>query len=161
MQALESEVVPGYAAHFSRIYTNTALYARVARVRDQEQSLEHEQLQLLNEICTAFERAGAALDEQARGRVADIDERLASLTTRFGQNLLKDTNAYEMVLEDDADLAGLPEFVRAAARSEAEARGKPGKHVFTISRSSVTPFLQYAARRNLPGLHGCRTQHCR
>lgn len=149
LQELELEVMPRYAGHFSKIYADAALYKRVRMVVKGEETLTAEQLQLLNETAKAFERSGAALSQPERVRVAEINERLATLSTSFGQNVLKDTNEFELVLEDDADLAGLPEFVKSAASSEADTRGKPGKYVFTTSRSSITPFLQYAERRDL------------
>jgi peptidyl-dipeptidase Dcp len=96
-----------------------------------------------------FVRAGAALDAGAKARLADINARLATLGTTFSQNVLVDEQGYTLVLDGADDLAGLPEFVRAAARAAAEERGLAGKHVITISRSSVEPFLQFSARRDL------------
>ncbi|MCS5573362.1 MAG: M3 family metallopeptidase, partial [Pseudomonadales bacterium] len=118
-------------------------------VSEGSETLTTEQLQLLNETCRSFVRAGAELGDEDRKRANDIREELAVLVTEFGQNVLKDANEFELVLEDEVDLAGLPDFVLNAARAEAEAKGKPGKYVFTISRSSITPFLQYADRRDL------------
>ena len=84
-----------------------------------------------------------------RERLAAIDERLATLGTRFGQNVLADERAWVLVLETEDDLAGLPDFVRAAAARAAADRGLAGKHVVTLARSSVVPFLQFSARRDL------------
>ena len=78
-----------------------------------------------------------------------INERLATLGTAFSQNVLADEQGYTLVLDGEDDLAGLPDFVRAAARAAAEERGLAGKHVITLSRSSVEPFLQFSARRDL------------
>ena len=105
--------------------------------------------QLLEETYKAFVRRGAQLSPEHKQRVSEISEALAGLQTQFSQNVLQDTNEFEMVLEDGDDLAGLPEFVRQAAAAEAEARGYPGKCAFSISRSSITPFLQYADKREL------------
>ena len=149
MQQLELEIMPEYTAHYNRISSNAALFARIRAVVEGKETLQAEQLQLLNETYRSFVRNGAELGADARARVNAIGEEMAVLTTEFGQNVLKDTNAYELVLEDGGDLAGLPDFVRNAARAEAEEKGKPGKYVFTISRSSITPFLQYADRREL------------
>jgi len=96
-----------------------------------------------------FTRAGAALDAAAKARLADISERLATLATTFSQNVLADEQSYTLVLDGEDDLAGLPDFVRAAARAAAEERGLAGKHAVTTSRSSVEPFLQFSARRDL------------
>ena len=96
-----------------------------------------------------FKRAGAALDAAAKKRLAEISERLATLGTTFSQNVLADEQAYTLVLDSEEDRAGLPDFVLAAARSAAAERGMTGQHVITLSRSSVEPFLQFSARRDL------------
>ena len=85
----------------------------------------------------------------AKKRLAEITERLATLGTTFSQNVLADEQAYTLVLETEDDRAGLPDFVLAAARAAATERGMDGKHVITLSRSSVEPFLQFSARRDL------------
>ena len=85
----------------------------------------------------------------SKQRLAAINERLASLGTSFSQNVLADEQSYALVLDGEADLAGLPDFLRAAAREAAEERGLAGKHVITLARSSVEPFLQFSARRDL------------
>lgn len=151
LQEIQVRVMPAYAAHHSRIYSDPGLFAKVDRVfksvdRD---ALSDEQVRLLEETHKAFVRAGAALDDEARAEVQKLDEELAGLKTRFGQNLVKDTNNFEMVLERDDEVAGLPQSVLNAAASAAEGRGKPGKYVFTISRSSITPFLRFSDRRDL------------
>ena len=149
LQAVEADVMPRYSAHMSEIYTNVDLFARVNVVYATRDTLEGEALQLLEETQRAFVRAGAALDEAGRQRVSEIDETLAGLSTSFSQHILGDTNNYELVLESEAELDGLPKDVRDMAADEATRRGKPGKFVFTISRSSVTPFLQFSTRRDL------------
>ena len=93
-------------------------------------------------------RAGGALDKPAQDRLAAINERLASLGTQFGQNVLADEKSYALILEE-GDLAGLPDFARAAARAAAEERGHPGKYAITLARSSCETFLQFSARRDL------------
>ena len=95
-------------------------------------------------------RAGARLKGEQRARYAAIMERLAQLTTQFGQNVLADESGYRLELRDEADLAGLPDFVRAAAQQAAAARGlAAGRHVITLSRSLVVPFLTFSDRRDL------------
>ena len=94
-------------------------------------------------------RAGAKLDEAEKSRLAAITERLASLGTQFSQNVLADEKSYRLVLEGEADLAGLPPFLRASAARAADDAGMPGKHVITLSRSSIEPFLQFSQRRDL------------
>src|SRR5205807_9936384 len=88
-------------------------------------------------------------DAVAKARLADINARLATLGTTFSQNVLSDEQSYTLLLDGEEDLAGLPDFVRAAARAAAEERGFPGKHLITTSRSSVEPFVQFSARRDL------------
>ncbi len=107
-----------------------------------------EEARVLERYHTRFVRAGAALDKSAQDRLAAINERLASLGTQFGQNVLADEKSFAMVL-DEGDLAGLPDFARAAARAAAEERGHSNKYVITLARSSVETFLQFSARRDL------------
>jgi peptidyl-dipeptidase Dcp len=118
------------------------------RKRDQL-GLSPEQRQVLERYRTNFVRAGAGLDAAGKKRLAAINERLATLGTQFGQNVLADENGYTLVLEGEDDLAGLPDFVRKAAARAAKDRGLDGKYVITISRSSIEPFLQFSKRRDL------------
>jgi len=149
LQVLELALSPRLAAHNSQIYSDPALFKRVQAITESDQALDPEASQLLEEIHGSFVRAGAHLSESARERVNEITESLAGLTTRFGQNVLQDVNEFELVVDAAEDISGLPDSVLNAARSEAESRGKPGQYVFTISRSSITPFLQYADSRSL------------
>ncbi len=103
---------------------------------------------MLDRYHTRFRRAGAALDQPAQDRLAAINERLASLGTQFGQNVLADEKSWTLTLEE-GDLAGLPEFARDNARAAAEERGHAGKYVMTLGRSSAETFLQFSARRDL------------
>ncbi len=150
IEAIEREVSPLLARHSNAIYLNRALYARIADIYDRRASLglTPEQARRLARYHTRFVRAGAALDETAQDRLAAINERLASLGTRFGQNVLADEKAYALILEE-GDLAGLPDFARAAARAAAEERGQMGKYAITLARSSCETFLQFSARRDL------------
>ena len=110
--------------------------------------LNAEQARVLDRYHTRFVRAGGALEQPAQDRLATINERLASLGTQFGQNVLADEKAYALMLEE-GDLAGLPDFARAAARAAAAERGQPGKYAITLARSSCEGFLQFSARRDL------------
>src|SRR5690606_30203582 len=98
---------------------------------------------------TRFVRSGAALAPEQKKRLAEINERMATLGTQFSQNVLADEKSYRLVLEGEADLAGLPDFLRNAAAEAAKERGLPGKHVITLLRSSIEPFLQFSQRRDL------------
>jgi peptidyl-dipeptidase Dcp len=151
LQAIEREISPRYAAHMQAIATNAALFAKVDRLYQERDvlALTPEQRQVLERHHLSFVRAGARLDEPGRKRMAEITERLAELGTRFSQNVLADEAAYMLLLEGEADLAGLPEFLRRAAAATASERGHPGKYAITLSRSSIEPFLQFSARRDL------------
>jgi peptidyl-dipeptidase Dcp len=150
LEAVERDISPLLARHNNAIYLDRALFARIGDLYRRRASLElsAEQGRVLDRYYTRFVRAGAALDKPAQDRLAAINERLASLGTRFGQNVLADEKAYALLLEE-ADLAGLPDFARANARAAAEARGHPAKYAITLARSSVEGFLQFSVRRDL------------
>jgi len=151
IQAIQMEVSPRWAVHSGKLYNNQALYSRVQLIFEQrgDLDLDPDQLQLLEDTNTSFVRAGASLNEESRSSVQALDKELAELRTKFSQNILKDTNEFELVLDSKEQGAGLPESVLQAALGEGEQRGKSGKYVFTISRSSITPFLQFAQDREL------------
>jgi peptidyl-dipeptidase Dcp len=150
IEAIEREVSPMLARHNNALYLNPALYSRIACLHGRRDSLglSPEQARVLERYHTRFVRAGAALEKSAQDRLAAINERLASLGTQFAQNVLADEKSFAMILEE-GDLAGLPDFARAAARADAEERGQPGKYVITLARSSVESFLQFSSRRDL------------
>jgi len=150
IEAVEREVSPLLARHSNALYLDRVLYARIAALygRRETLGLDAEQARVLDRYHTRFVRAGAALDKSAQDRLATINERLASLGTQFGQNVLADEKAYALMLED-GDLAGLPDFARAAARAAAEERGAAGKYTITLARSSCESFLQFSSRRDL------------
>src|SRR6188508_3340151 len=150
IEAIERDISPLLARHNNALYLNRALYSRIADLYDRrdELSLDAEQARVLERYHTRFVRAGAALERPAQDRLAAINERLASLGTQFGQNVLADEKSFTMVLEE-GDLDGLPEFARAAARAAADERGHPGKYAITLARSSIETFLQFASRRDL------------
>ena len=151
LQAIEREMAPILSRHSSAIYLNAKLFARIDALQMQRDGLQltTEQARVLERYHVIFSRAGAGLPEQAKSRLAAIGERLATLGTTFSQNLLADEKAYELVLDGSDDLAGLPQALVDAAAGAAEACGRAGKHVITLSRSSVEPFLTFSARRDL------------
>ena len=151
LQAVEREMAPILAAHDSRVYNNAALFARVDSLhaaRDRL-SLGDEQCRVLERFHLDFVRAGAQLGPAEQARHAEVMQRLAELTTRFGQNVLADESSFQLRLEGEADLAGLPPFVRAAARQAAAERGLDGAATITLSRSHIVPFLTFSERRDL------------
>ena len=147
---IEREMSPRIARHWNKINTDARLFARVdALMRDIDAlRLSAEQKRVLERYHTGLRRAGAGLDDDAKKRLAAITERLASLGTAFSQNVLADEQSFALSLDGEAELAGLPDFMREAMKSDAEERKLPG-HVVTLSRSSAEPFLQFSDRRDL------------
>ncbi|QYD71439.1 M3 family metallopeptidase [Paraburkholderia edwinii] len=150
LQAVEREMAPRLAAHDSQVAMHARFFARLDAVHRQAQSLNlsEEQQRLLQRVHTDFIRTGAALEGTARERFAAIAVQLAELQTQFSQNVLADESTYQLPLASEAELAGLPDFLRAAARGAARERGVDG-HVITLARSLVQPFLTFSTRRDL------------
>jgi peptidyl-dipeptidase Dcp len=148
-QAVERDMQPKLAALSDKIHQNVPLFARIAAVYRDMSNLSPVQQRLCWFYHTNFVRAGAKLDAPAKRRVAEINERLATLFANFSQNLLADEAGYVLYLKNENDLAGLPEPLRAAARSAATARGHAGEWAILNTRSSMDPFLTYAGRRDL------------
>ena len=150
LQAVQREMAAPLSAHDSAVYMDGALFARVDELfrRRDSLGLAPEQLRLLERVHLDFVRSGAQLAASEQQRYAQVMEQLAALTTRFAQNVLHDESAFQLALNGEADLAGLPDFVRAAARQAAAVRGIDG-HVITLSRSLVVPFLTFSERRDL------------
>jgi peptidyl-dipeptidase Dcp len=144
-------LVPMNAAHNSSIMLNPGLFNRVQSVIDNQESMDlnSEQTVLLEKVYKRFVRGGARLNDQEKLRISEIDEKLSSLTLEFGNNNLAETNSYQMILESEEELAGLPESVRSAAADAASAAGLEGKWVFTLHKPSWIPFLQYSDKREL------------
>jgi len=151
LQAVEREMSPRLAAHYSAIYLHAKLFARIDQLhgRRNDLSLNPEQLRLLERLHLDFVREGARLSEAAKARHAIIVARLAELNTRFSQNVLADEASYRLILKDERDLAGLPDGLRAAARAAAEGRGVRDAWLITLSRSLIVPFLTFSDRRDL------------
>ncbi len=150
-QKVEEEMAPKLAAFSDQITQNEKLFKRIAAVYDAREkgTLTPEQRRLVWLDYTNFVRAGAKLDATAKERMSEINQRLASLYTKFSQNLLADETDYVLFLDTESDLAGLPDSLRSAASSAAEQRGQKGKWAITNTRSSMEPFLTYAGRRDL------------
>ncbi len=151
VQAVEREMAPKLAAFADRIFQNEKLFARIEAVYGTRESsgLTPEQQRLVWLDYTNFVRAGAKLDAVAKQRLSAINQRLATLFTQFSQNVLADETDYVLVLGSEADLAGLPPTLRAAASAAAESRGHKGKWAILNTRSSMEPFLTYSDRRDL------------
>jgi peptidyl-dipeptidase Dcp len=147
---IDSEVSLRQARHWNPILMNAVLFGRIAQLHQNRATLglTPEQTRLLERTYTRFHRAGAGLDDAAKKRMADINERLAQLGTAFSHHLLADEQAWLLEL-GEADRDGLPESFVAAAQAAAAERELPGKAIVTLSRSSVEPFLKDSNRRDL------------
>jgi peptidyl-dipeptidase Dcp len=151
LQAVEMRVAGPLAAHGSAVYMNQALFQRidaVHRVRDQL-GLTPEQIRLTERVHVDFVRSGANLAPEARVRYAKVMEELASLMTKFAQNVLHDESTWHLLLSTEQDLTGLPDFVREAAQQAAVDRKIEHGSVITLSRSLIVPFLTFSERRDL------------
>jgi peptidyl-dipeptidase Dcp len=151
LQAIDRTLAPERAAHFDDIRLNPALYQRVKTVYDQRDQLglTPEQQKLLEETHKEFVRSGAALDEASQARVREINAKLAELSQAFGQNLLAETNAYELHVTDTTDLGNLADNLVTLAAEEARRRGHEGGWSFTLQRPSINPFLESSPDREL------------
>jgi peptidyl-dipeptidase Dcp len=150
IEAIARDYAPRLAQHEIRIALDPALFARIADLHARRASLglDPDQLRLVERYYLRFVRSGARLNPEQRERMAAISERLASLHTAFGQNVLHDEQDWQLVLAE-TDLDGLPGFARAAAAQAAEERGLAGRYAVTLSRSAVEPFLTFSSRRDL------------
>jgi peptidyl-dipeptidase Dcp len=147
---IDKEVSLRMARHWNPIMMNAVLFGRIALLHDNRATLglTPEQMRLLERTYTRFHRAGAGLDEVAKARMAEINERLAHLGTAFGHHLLGDEQDWFMEL-GEADRDGLSDSFIAAAKAAADERGMQGKAIMTLSRSFVEPFLKTSGRRDL------------
>jgi peptidyl-dipeptidase Dcp len=147
---IDTEVSLRMARHWNPIMMNAVLFGRIVQLRDDKAALglTGEQMRLLDRTYTRFHRSGAGLDEAAKARMAEINERLAHLGTAFSHHLLGDEQDWFMEL-GEADCEGLSDSFVAAARAAAEERGLAGKAIVTLSRSFVEPFLKTSPRRDL------------
>lgn len=151
MQALSQELSPLLSAHTDDIYMNPLLFDRVKQVYDNRAKfqLDKEQNKLLDETYKAFTRRGANLNDADKEKLRKLNEQISLLEIKFEQNMLKETNAFKLVVDDEKDLSGLPASLIANAAETAQALGMEGKWVFTLHNPSVMPFLQYADNRVL------------
>jgi peptidyl-dipeptidase Dcp len=152
LQAVQRTMAPRLAAHRNAIMLHAGLFGRVDALHEQREQLQldAEDLRLLERTHLDFVLAGARLTGAARERYAQITKELAQLTTTFAQNLLAEEAQWLLTLAGDADLAGLPESVRSAARNAATERGLGGSaYAITLSPSLAEPFLTFSARRDL------------
>ena len=151
MQAVSREISPLLSQHSDDITMNAALFKRVKYVYDHqsEEKLDKEQKKLLEETYKSFVRSGANLSADKQEQLRKLNQEISMLQLTFGQNMLAETNAFQLVIDNKDDLAGLPQNLIASAAEVAKERGLDGKWVFTLHNPSVMPFLQYSDRREL------------
>jgi peptidyl-dipeptidase Dcp len=161
IKAINKEIAPKLAAHNDNINLNAKLFKRVKVVYDHQkdlnlttetknkQALNTEQKALLDKVYNGFVRGGANLNAADQKKMREINGKLALLYPEFGENVIKDRNAYALIIDNEKDLSGLPQSVRNAAAETAKEAGKEGKWMFTLNKPSWIPFLQYADNREL------------
>ncbi len=152
MQAIAREISPLTTQHRDNILMNPVLFEKVKAVYEKRNSLnlDAEQLRVTEKYYQDFVRNGANLSAKDQEKLKEINTELSSLSLQFGENLLAETNKnFKLVIDNEADLAGLPEDVIARAAVDAKNNGEEGKWVFTLAKPSMIPFLQYAENRDL------------
>jgi peptidyl-dipeptidase Dcp len=151
MIAIAEQVLPMLSKHSDAIMMNPKLFERIDYVYQHrnEMGLDDQQIRVVEKYHQDFIRSGAGLDAEQQAELSQINEQLSTLSLQFGNNLLKENAGYKLVVENEADLAGLPQTSIDAAAEQAKADGMEGKWVFTLSKPSLIPFLQFADNRDL------------
>lgn len=150
LDAIAEKLMPELSEHANNISLNEKLFDRIKQVYQQKDrlTLTQEEQRLLEKTYDGFQRNGANLSEKDKETYRNLSMELSSLTLKFSQNHLKETNKYELVLTDEADLEGLPESTREAAALTAKEKGKEGWGI-TLQAPSYVPFMKYSKRRDL------------
>jgi len=151
MDSIAGVVTPLITKHGDDISLNAGLFKKVKAVYEQKNKLNltTEQLVVLDKYYKEFVRGGANLNAEDQAKLRKINEKLSMLTLKFGQNVLAETNSFELLIDNKKNLAGLPEGVIAGAAETAKAAGKEGKWLFTLQKPSMIPFLTYSSKRAL------------
>ena len=151
MQEIARETTPMLSAHSNSIRMNMDLFERIEAVYEQreEMDLDQEQMRVVEMYYRDFERSGAALSDADRERLGEINERTSMISLQLGENVLAETNAFQLKLETEEDLAGLPESVRSSAADAAESAGVDALGIVTLHNPSWIPFLTHSERRDL------------
>ena len=150
-QALAQKISPVLSAFASDVSLDSAVFQKIKFVYDNREklNLKGEDLRLTEKMYKDFSRNGALLDATKKEELRQLDQELSVLSPQFSENVLKATNAFEMWVETEADLAGLPDGAKEAAALAAEAKGKKGQWLFTLQAPSLIPFLTYSSERHL------------
>ncbi len=151
MQEIARETTPMLSAHSNSIRMNMDLFERIEAIYEQreEMDLDQEQMRVVEMYYRDFERSGAALSDADRERLGEINERTSMISLQLGENVLAETNAFQLKLETEEDLAGLPESVRSSAADAAESAGVDALGIVTLHNPSWIPFLTHSERRDL------------
>jgi len=151
LQGIAAEISPKMSEHNDNIYLNEKLFSRIKSVYDGMGKANYttEEKRLIDKYYKTFVRSGIMLDKQQKDRLRDINKELGILSLTFGKNLLAETNNFQLVIDNRKDLSGLPADVVEVAAGTAKSKGLDGKWVFTLSKPSWVPFLQYADNRQL------------
>ncbi len=151
LQALERTIYPRLSQVYDTAYLDDAIWQRIHTLYETRDTLglNAEEMRLLELYHRDFVRSGAALEPEAKARMKEINAALSKMTTQFGQNLLKETKSFEMVVTDEADLAGVPEALKQAAKAKADAKGYKNSWVFGLDRSVYEGFMSSAENREL------------
>lgn len=151
LQKIAKEVSPLLSKHRDDINLNEKLFQRIKSIYElrDKLNLTAEQMRLLEKYYKDFVRGGANLNEEQKTKLREINKELSILTLKFGENILKETNSFKMILDKKEDLDGLPESVIESSAKAAKDAGLEGKWLFTLDKPSFIPFLQYSKRRDL------------
>ncbi|MBB3411630.1 peptidyl-dipeptidase Dcp [Rhizobium sp. BK316] len=151
IQALERDISPKMSRHYSKIGMNADLFKRIDALWEKRESLglTLEQTRVLERHWKGFVKSGAKLPKAEQEKLAAINEKLAGLSTGFGQNVLADEKSWSLILSSEDELAGIPDFLRDAMAAAARERGEDGRYAVTLSRSIIEPFLTFSERRDL------------
>lgn len=150
MLEIAQRIQPKLSQHSNEINLNEGLFQKIKAVYDKryESNLNPEQIRLVEKIYQGFENSGATLVGKNRDKYKELSTKLSQLTLTFGQNVLKEGNKFEMILTEEADLAGLPQMVKDAASAKAQEKDKTG-YMFDLSAPSYIAFMKYSSRRDL------------
>lgn len=151
LEKLDADYSPKFAAHFDSVYLNAKLFARIKTLYNSRETLglDAQGVRLVERYYTDFVRAGNNLTEDQKTRVKAINAEMATLTTQFGQNILAEVNDSAVIIEDRAELAGLPEELIAVLAKSAEDKGMPGKYRIALVNTTIQPLLPQIDNRAL------------
>lgn len=151
IQAIATKISPQLSKHRDGIYMNEKLFKRIKTIYEKrnELKLDSQQIRVTEKYYRDFVRRGANLAKNEQDSLKNINAELATLTTKFGDNVLADTKAFQLIIDNIKDLEGLPQTAIDGAAATAKEAGKEGKWIFTLDKPSMIPFLQYSSNCEL------------